>query len=79
MQTRLTAQTINFIPAEIRKRFDVKVGDIMAWIDDGQEIKVVFFPPDIVQALKGTGKSYRSLERLLEDRRTDDKDRLSLA
>jgi AbrB family looped-hinge helix DNA binding protein len=59
------------IPAEIRKRHNIKAGDHLVWIDDGQVIKVIPTPADPVAALYGSGKGQGLTQKLLEERRKD--------
>jgi len=63
------------IPAAIRRRHNIREGDRLVWIDDGETIRVVPIPADPVQALYGRAKGERLNERLLaaraEDRRRE--------
>lgn len=71
MQTAITKRGQTVIPAAIRKRYQVKEGDHLVWLDDGETIKVVFVPADSLQALRGRGRGERLSERLLEERRVE--------
>ena len=71
MQTTLTKRGQTVIPAPIRKRYDIREGDRLVWIDDGQNIKVIPIPADTIRALRGTGRGERLVEKLLAARRED--------
>jgi len=46
MRTTVTKRAQTSVPAAIRKRYGIKGGDSLEWIDDGQVIKVVPIPAD---------------------------------
>lgn len=71
METTLTERGQTVVPAEIRKRYDLKKGDKLIWLDTGKTITVIPVPSDIVAALEGSGKGYKLTERLLAERRAD--------
>lgn len=71
MTTSVTRRGQTVIPAEIRKRHHIMEGDRLAWLDDGQTIKVIPVPADPIQALRGRGRGERLVERLLDARRED--------
>ena len=71
METTLTKRGQTAVPVEIRKRYKLKEGDTLAWIDDGKTIRVVFLPAEPVKALKGSGKGHKLTERLLAERRAE--------
>lgn len=71
METTLTERGQTVIPAEIRKRYNLKKGDKLIWLDTGKTITVIPAPPDIVAALEGSGKGYKLTERLLAERKAD--------
>ncbi len=62
-------QTI--IPAEIRKRHNIKAGNHLVWVDDGQTIRVIPVPANSVAALYGSGKGQGLTQKLLEERCRD--------
>jgi len=59
------------IPAKIRKRYNIKEGTKVEWIDTGTVIKVVPIPEDPLKALKGIAKGEKLLKKLLRERRKD--------
>jgi AbrB family looped-hinge helix DNA binding protein len=71
METSLTKKGQTTIPAAIRKRHGIRAGDRLVWLDDGESIRVVPMPSEPLQALRGSGKGERLLERLILNRHED--------
>lgn len=71
MQTTLTRRGQTVVPALIRKRYDIRAGDQLVWLDDGQNIKVIPVPSDPIRALRGAGRGERLVEKLLSSRQVD--------
>ncbi len=71
MQTAVTKRGQTVIPAAIRKRYRITGGVHLAWLDDGETIRVVPVPVDSVSALRGRGRSKKMVEHLLMERRAD--------
>ena len=71
MQTTLTRRGQTVVPASIRKRHDIREGDHLVWLDDGQTIKVIPVPADPIRALRGSGRGERLVEKLLAARKED--------
>jgi len=71
METAVTKRGQTVIPAAIRKRYHIREGDRLVWLDDGQAIKVVPVPSDPIRALRGVGRGERLVERLLAERGED--------
>ena len=71
MRTTVTKRAQTSVPAAIRKRYGIKGGDYLEWVDDGQVIKVIPVPADPIQALRGCAQGEGLVERLLEARRED--------
>ncbi len=71
MRTTITKRAQTAIPAAIRKRYGLKGGDSLGWIDDGQVIRVVPIPADPIQALRGCARGERLVEQLLRARKED--------
>lgn len=73
METSVTKKGQTNIPSAIRKRHQIKEGDRLLWLDDGEVIRIVPIPADPVTALRGAGKGEQLLDRLLLSRREDRK------
>jgi AbrB family looped-hinge helix DNA binding protein len=71
METAVTKRGQTNIPAAIRKRHNIKEGDRLVWLDDGETIRVVPLPADPVAALRGSGRGENLVQRLLKDRREE--------
>ncbi len=71
METSVTKRGQTVIPAQIRKRYRIREGDRLVWLDDGETIRVVPVPVDAVRALRGRGKGEPLVERLLAARSED--------
>ena len=71
MHTTLTKRGQTVVPAEIRKRYNLKPGDHLAWLDTGEGIKVVPIPADPLKALRGSAKGEGLLEALYRYRKEE--------
>lgn len=71
MQTTISKRGQTVIPAPIRKRRQIREGDRLVWIDDGETIKVVPVPADPVRALRGAARGERPVQDLLKFRREE--------
>ena len=71
MESMVSKRWQTVIPAAIRRRHNIREGDMLEWIDDGETIRVVPIPADPVAALYGRAKGERLTERLLAERAED--------
>ena len=71
METTVTGRGRTSIPAAIRRRHDIKEGDRIAWLDDGETIRLVPVPSDPIRALRGSGRGQSLLAVLLSRRHQD--------
>lgn len=71
MESTFTERGRTVIPAEIRKRYKLKKGTKLVWLDKGKTITVVPIPDDPVEALRGSGKGEGLVAKILEERKKD--------
>lgn len=71
LTTTVTKRAQTVVPAAIRQQHNIQAGDTLAWIDDGETIKVVPLPQDPVRALRGCAKGEALVERLLASRKEE--------
>ena len=71
MQTTLSRRGQTVVPAAIRKRYHILEGDKLAWIDDGETLKIVPLSGDPVRALKGIAKGENLMKELMKYRREE--------
>ncbi len=71
MKTSVTKRGQTVIPSQLRKRYNIRDGDKLIWIDDGVSIKVIPVPAIPVKSLRGIAKGEKLLEQLLADRREE--------
>lgn len=71
MKTSVTRRGRTSVPAEILRRYGIKDGDRLAWIDDGATIRVVPLPADPISVLRGSARGQELGKRLLRERRED--------
>lgn len=71
MDSTVTKRGQTSIPVAIRERYHIKEGDRLAWLDDGETIRVIPLPSDPLTALRGAGRGERLVSQHLENRRED--------
>jgi AbrB family looped-hinge helix DNA binding protein len=69
MKTSVDKRGRTSIPAAIRERHQIKEGDGLVWLDDGEAIRIVPVPADPLAALRGSGRGESLLNHLLQDRK----------
>lgn len=74
MQTSVTKRGQTVIPASIRKRYNIKTGDRLVWLDDGEAITVIPIPQDPITGLLGRGKGEKLVQKLLAAREEERND-----
>lgn len=50
MRTTISKRGQTSVPAEILKKYNLKKGSKLYWLDTGKEIKVIPIPEDIIKA-----------------------------
>ena len=73
MVSTVTVRGQTAIPANIRKRYNIKPQSKLEWIDDGHTIMVVPVSNDPIKALRGRFKGIDVVNDLLKERRRDKK------
>ena len=71
LQTLITKRGQTVVPAPIRKKYGIREGDRLVWLDDGESIKVIPIPRDAIRALRGRGRGEKLVELLLKARQED--------
>ena len=71
MKTVVTKRGQAVVPAQLRRRYGINSGTVLAWIDTGQGIHVIPLPADIVAALRGAARGERLSLRLQRARRRE--------
>lgn len=71
MQTSVTARGQTVVPADIRRRYNIRQGDRLIWLEDEAGIRIIPIPKDPVAALKGRGAGEALTEKLLNERQRD--------
>jgi AbrB family looped-hinge helix DNA binding protein len=71
MHTTLTKRGQTVVPAQIRKRYNLKAGDHLVWLDTGEGIKVIPVPEDPLEALRGSAKGEGLLDALYRYRKEE--------
>ncbi len=71
MKSTVTKRGQTVIPSPIRKKYKIKKGTALLWIDTGETIRVVPLPEDPVKALRGIAKGENLRKKLLQERKKD--------
>ena len=71
MKTSVTRRGQTVIPSPIRKRYNIRDGDKLIWIDDGVSIRIIPVSANPVEALRGLARGENLLEQLLADRQEE--------
>jgi len=71
LQTLITKRGQTVVPALLRKKYGIREGDRLVWLDDGETIKVIPIPADVIRALRGRGRGEKLVDALLKARQED--------
>lgn len=72
MKTTLTSRGQTAVPAGIRKRYNLRPGMRLYWLDTGREIKIVPLPENPIEALYSSTEK-KLVKKLLAERQKDKK------
>jgi AbrB family looped-hinge helix DNA binding protein len=70
-RTTVTERGQTAVPAAIRRRFGIKPGQKLEWIEDGGRIHLHPVPKDPLKAFRGSAQGEGLLQTLLRQRRID--------
>jgi AbrB family looped-hinge helix DNA binding protein len=65
LTTTITKRAQTVVPAHIRQQHHIQPGDTLAWIDDGETIRLILLPRDPIRALRGCAKGEALTQRLI--------------
>jgi AbrB family looped-hinge helix DNA binding protein len=68
MRTTVSSRGQTAVPAEVRRRFNLKERSQLEWIIEGDVITVLPVPPDPVRAFRGSLRGKYSGEAFLKQR-----------
>ena len=71
LRTLITKRGQTVVPALLRKKYGIREGDRLVWLDDGETIKVIPIPADVIRALRGRGRGEKLVDALLKARQED--------
>jgi len=71
MQTAISKNGQIAVPVEIRKRYALKTGDRLEWLDEDGGIRLVPVPANAIRALRGRGRGENLNAKLLTLRGED--------
>lgn len=71
MTTKVTTRGQVSIPADIRKQFHIEAESKVEWSVEGDEIKLIPLPKDVVAAFRGKGRRKYGHGQLVKDRREE--------
>jgi len=69
--TTLTKRGQTSVPAEIVKKYNLKKGSKLYWLDTGNGIKIIPLPDNVIQAASGSAKGEKLLEKLMKERKKE--------
>lgn len=71
MKTTITKRGQTSVPAEIIKKYDLKKGSKLYWLDTGRDIKVIPVPDDIINRAYKIAEGENLFEELIKSRKKD--------
>lgn len=71
MKTTITKRGQTSVPAEIIKKYNLKKGSRLYWLDTGNEIKIIPIPDDIILSTFAIAEGEGLFDELIESRKRD--------
>jgi len=71
VESTVSSRGQTVVPAALRRRYRIRAGTSLEWIDTGQGIRVIPVPRDVIAALRGCAKGERLWEKLQRAREED--------
>ncbi len=71
MKTTITKRGQTSVPSEIIKKYNLKKGSKLYWLDTGKEIKVIPIPDNIIITTYKIAEGENLLEDLIQSRKKD--------
>jgi len=69
--TTITSRGMTYIPADIRKRLNLKPGTKIEWIETGDGIKIFRVPEDAINYFWGIDRGKDLMQNLYNDRKRE--------
>jgi len=71
VKTTITKRGQTTVPAKIIKKYNLKTGSKLYWLDTGRGIKVIPISDDIINTAYGIAEGQNLLEELIQSRKKD--------
>lgn len=71
MKSKVTVRGQVSIPSQIRKKFNIEPESRIEWVVEGNVIKVIPLPKDVVAAFRGRGSRKYSTQQLINERQAE--------
>jgi bifunctional DNA-binding transcriptional regulator/antitoxin component of YhaV-PrlF toxin-antitoxin module len=71
MKTTITKRGQTSVPADIIKKYNLKKGSKLYWLDTGKEIKVILIPDNIIHSTFAIAEGEGLFNELIESRKLD--------
>jgi len=71
MKTTITKRGQTSVPSEIIKKYNLKKGSKLYWLDTGKGIKIIPIPDDIINTVYRIAEGEKLLEELIQSRKKD--------
>jgi len=71
MKTTITKRGQTSVPSEIIKKYNLKKGSKLYWLDTGKGIKIIPIPDDITNTVYRIAEGENLLEELIQSRKKD--------